>query len=741
MPKTIKMGSWVVFPDHNKLCYQGEDHHIEPLAMDVLVYFSEHPQHVVSRNELIEAVWGGRVVGDHAVYRIINKLRQILAKDTDQEYIKTIRKKGYQLVCDVDLVEEPVRGGAIDSEQTSANRSVTRADQKLNESELISSNQNHSQSKQHKYKDSSSWRRSILRILLLCIVMGIGILAVKLYFYFALTRYDHSTPLITLEGAIRDPSFSPDGQFIAFSYRESVKDDWNIYVESLVDGRLYQITDDMTDELKPSWAPDGGKLAILRYDNHACMIDSIAVPVAVSSPASSGESVANTLANCSGVLQHNDVAWGKEGKYLYYTSASSKVSPLQVFRLTISTGKTEQLTNYTQGETRGALGLRLSPDNSRLAILKDVNWRNSRIDLLDLSNNTVETIRHLIGWNRYFDWSADDATIIYNRNSTEVDAYNVSFGVEKNIAKSVEPISFPAHSPIKNELAVVTGRKVVNIVAESLGDNSATEQQPLIIISSSSIDNYAEYANTSDQIAFVSRRTGEPQIWLKKMDGSEKQLTAFEKSFDIRRIRWSPSDEALLFIHNNLLYQLSLDDQKLKVLYEAREGETIEGESWADDGYSVLYSSDRDGDWQVYKLALQEVSGKKQPKQLTQKGGYAAFESPDKAGVFYLKYHTKGLWFKTYDAIIAGSDKETRILDNIDVFSWNSIYLKRNNIFYLSNEYPKMSIYRYDLAARKHFFVQNYYGSPWLLSVSHQADKILYQRNTQTQSSLVLLKP
>lgn len=101
MPKTIKMGSWLVFPDRNTLTFQDEDHNIEPLAMDVLVYFSQNPQKVVSRNELIEAVWGGRVVGDHSVYRIINKLRQILARDPDQEYIKTIRKKGYQLVCDV----------------------------------------------------------------------------------------------------------------------------------------------------------------------------------------------------------------------------------------------------------------------------------------------------------------------------------------------------------------------------------------------------------------------------------------------------------------------------------------------------------------------------------------------------------------------------------------------------------------------------------------------------------------
>ncbi|MHC9509980.1 winged helix-turn-helix domain-containing protein [Kangiella sp. M94] len=733
MPKTIKMGSWLVYPDYNKLCFQNEDHNIEPLAMDVLVYFAQHPQRVVSRNELIEAVWGGRVVGDHAVYRIINRLRQILAKDSHQEYIKTIRKKGYQLVCDVNQYAS-LKDSSEEFTHASDSRSVSKEHKTLTESNVTKPEASNSGEmfKPEKLGKKRTWRTGFRWLLLLLIGISVGLFTVKVYYYYSLTTYDRSTPLITLEGAIKDPSFSPDGQFIAFSYRKSVEDDWDVYVESLVDGRLYQITDDITDELSPSWSPDGTRVAILRYDNQRCMVDSVAVPL----PASLKESVATTMVNCFGVLQHNDVVWGKEGKYLYYTSASSKVSPLQVFRLTISTGKTEQLTNYTQGETRGALGIKISPDNNKLAILKDINWRNSRIDLLDLTTNSVETMRKLVGWNRYFDWAMDGETIIYNRNSAEIDAYNVFMSVEKNIAKSVEPISFPTHSPIKHELAVVTGRKVVNIVAEPLGVSSTAEQKPLTIISSSSIDNYAEYANTSDRIAFVSRRTGEPQIWLRGTDGSEKQLTDFETSFDIRRIRWSPSDESLLFIHNKFIYQLTLNNFRLKVLYEAQGSESIEGESWTNNGHSVLFSSDRDGDWQVYKLLLDEESIEPVPKQLTQKGGYAAFESADANGIFYLKYHTKGLWFKSY-----GSVEEARVVDNIDVFSWNSIYLRQNSIYYLSNDYPKMSIYRYDLAERTNSFVQNYYGSPWLLSVSHEADKILYQRHTQTQSSLVLLKP
>lgn len=737
MLKTIQMGSWLVFPDNNKLKFQDEEHYIEPLAMEVLEYFLNHPQRVVSRNELIESVWQGRVVGDHSVYRIINKLRQILSKDSQQEYIKTIRKKGYQLVCDVRLLEpidmledEP----AINLDTQSDNEASTSfGDSTSNEQQSDNCGDTVNVEQQ---KSQKIWQRTLSWGLVSLVVIFLFAFLIKVFYYFSINSYKSSTPLITLDGSIRDPSFSPDGQLIAFSYRKSIEEDWDIYVESLKDGRLYQITDDETDELKPSWAPDGSKVAILRYDNKRCMIDVVAIPLLASTTFNSKNHEATTLIQCSGVLQHNDVEWGKAGRYLYFTSAISKISPLQVFRLTISTGKTEQLTNYTQGETRGALGIRLSPDNTKLAVLKDVNWRNSRIDLLDLTNNKIETVRNLVGWNRYFDWSTDSNTLIYNRNSTEIDAYNISIGVEKNIAKSLEAISFPVHSPAKNELAVVTGRKVVNIVTEPLEDNLPNGKSPLTIISSSSIDNYAEYANTSDRIAFVSRRTGEPQIWLKNIDGSEKQLTHFESNFDIRRLRWSPEDRYILFIHNQFIYQLSVDSLKLKVLYKAQPGESIEGESWSHDGQSILFSSNKDGDWQIYKRSLFADEIKLGVEQITEKGGYAAFESEGGLGIFYLKYHTAGLWFKSY-----GTEDESRIIDNIDVFSWNSIYLRKSNIYYLSNDYPKMSVYRYDLNKNKAFFIQNYYGSPWLLSVSYNADKLLYQRHTQTESSMVLLKP
>lgn len=739
MPKSIKMGEWVVFPDSNKLCLDHFHDLIEPLAMDVLVYFCRHSEEVISRDELIENVWKGRVVGDHAVYRIINKLRQTLARDSSQEYIKTIRKKGYQLVCKVSFdVEE----NHISTEETddNGNRDVSAG---LSEPPVILPTYIEKKQKLEVTKKESSnpLRKGFIWGLGLLSVAVVGYLSLKLYAYYSMTTYKQSIPLVSLEGTIRDLSFSADGSHIAFSYKNKAKDHWDLYIESLSDGRLYQLTDDAGDELSPTWSPDGTSVAFIKYENQNCSIDLIELPkplsaLGMTNRGGTDKTSISPLKACSGILQHNTVIWGHDNKHLFYTSAKTKVSPLQVFRLTIQTGKTEQLTNYSQGETRGALSIKLAPDNQKLAILKDVNWRDSRIEVLNLDSLTFETIRDLVGWDRHFDWFSHGEAIIYNRNAKEVDAYDVAMNVEKNIIKSVEAISFPTYSPVTSEIAVVAGRKVVNIVSEELGSLPKVEDKPLTVIASSSINNYAEFANTSDDIAFVSRRTGEPQVWLKTTDGTEKQLTFFEANSDIQRIRWSPSDEFLLFIHNNTLYKLTLSKVDLSVIYEGKNGEIIEGESWAQDGNSVLFSSERDGDWQIYRLSLRAKLESKTSEPLTNKGGYAAFESPDGSGIYYLKYHTDGLWFKPYN-----SEVETKVINNIDIFSWNSVYVRGRSIYYLSNDFPKMAIYRFDIETNESVFVQNYQGSPWLLSISRNADKLLYQKSEQTLSTLILLKP
>ena len=76
--------------------------------MDLLVHLAKHAGDVHSTSDLISKVWNGRVVGDHAVYRLIQQLRTALEDDSqDSRYIATVPRRGYRLIAPVQVIRQP----------------------------------------------------------------------------------------------------------------------------------------------------------------------------------------------------------------------------------------------------------------------------------------------------------------------------------------------------------------------------------------------------------------------------------------------------------------------------------------------------------------------------------------------------------------------------------------------------------------------------------------------------------
>ena len=75
---------------------------IEPQVFDLLVYLIENRDRVVSKDDLIASVWGGRIVSDSALDSRINAVRKALGDSgKEQRLIRTIARKGIRLVGDV----------------------------------------------------------------------------------------------------------------------------------------------------------------------------------------------------------------------------------------------------------------------------------------------------------------------------------------------------------------------------------------------------------------------------------------------------------------------------------------------------------------------------------------------------------------------------------------------------------------------------------------------------------------
>lgn len=70
--------------------------------MDVLVCLATHAETVVSRDQLMEAVWPDVIIVDDTLTRCISQLRKTFGETpTAPRFIQTIRKRGYQLCVPV----------------------------------------------------------------------------------------------------------------------------------------------------------------------------------------------------------------------------------------------------------------------------------------------------------------------------------------------------------------------------------------------------------------------------------------------------------------------------------------------------------------------------------------------------------------------------------------------------------------------------------------------------------------
>jgi DNA-binding winged helix-turn-helix (wHTH) protein len=76
---------------------------LEPQAFDVLAYLVAHRDRVVPKEELMDAVWGGRFVSDAAVTSRIKQARRAVGDDGQaQRVIRTVHGRGYRFVAALD---------------------------------------------------------------------------------------------------------------------------------------------------------------------------------------------------------------------------------------------------------------------------------------------------------------------------------------------------------------------------------------------------------------------------------------------------------------------------------------------------------------------------------------------------------------------------------------------------------------------------------------------------------------
>lgn len=108
--RPFELGEWLVQPQDGTIrSSDGEEvRRLEPRVMALLDRLAATPGEVVSKEELLEAVWGEAWVEEGALSRCVSDIRRALGdRASSPSYIETLPKRGYRLIADLRRSPEP----------------------------------------------------------------------------------------------------------------------------------------------------------------------------------------------------------------------------------------------------------------------------------------------------------------------------------------------------------------------------------------------------------------------------------------------------------------------------------------------------------------------------------------------------------------------------------------------------------------------------------------------------------
>src|SRR5271170_5536142 len=106
MSNFYRFGEFVLDPRRRTLSHANSPVAITPKAFDVLLFLTQNPNRLVTKEELLQAVWGDTFVEEGNLTQYISHLRKALDDNSeDTRLIVTIARKGYQFTTDVTVAE------------------------------------------------------------------------------------------------------------------------------------------------------------------------------------------------------------------------------------------------------------------------------------------------------------------------------------------------------------------------------------------------------------------------------------------------------------------------------------------------------------------------------------------------------------------------------------------------------------------------------------------------------------
>ena len=577
---------------------------LAPKSFDLLTLLIERRGRVLERGELIRELWPDTIVEEANVTFQVSTLRKALGED-GSKWIETVPKHGYRFTAPVREVrpEDTQEGEALPVPPAGPVR-----------------------------PGPPVWRSATIGLSVVAAV------AAFLVLWYA-SRPDapvsseirlEPVPFTSYPGREAEPTFSPDGSQVAFTWDGENRDNRDIYVKSIGSAQPHRLTLDPARDGSPAWSPNGTRIAFLRDKPGG------GSEVRLISPTGGADGL---LSEIRGVAIHG-LSWSPDGEDLAVVDSSSSEEPLGIYLLNVKSGVKRRVTTsppFVPDQLPA-----FSPDGRTIAFNRTPLFGpGPHVHTVSLAGAEPRQLVPTRFPRGRLAWISGGKEILFAAIPTVVDGSPPrpsASGLATASLWRVIADSGAARPLAGTENAVdvtisADGRRFVysqlttmdlDIWRLDLQPGPAAAAAPIRFMPSTKADANPQFSPDGEQVAFTSDRSGERAIWV--VDGQEKslKLTSFGAS-----PRWSHDGKEIAFNgpgenKDTDIYVISASGGPARKVTTSPAIDVVP--SWSRDGHWIYFRSNRNGSFQVWKVPSSgEQAGA--ARQVTRGGGFAPIEA------------------------------------------------------------------------------------------------------------------
>jgi len=410
-----------------------------------------------------------------------------------------------------------------------------------------------------------------------------------------LPRFTHPIQVTSAVGVEERPSWSPDGQTLA--YESNQAGNWDIWVTQVGSGQHLNRTEDHEgDDRYPSWSPDGREIAFISQRD--------------------GGGGAYLMSPLTGsprklaVLAEVSPQWSSDGTQLAYVLPVAGQG-FQAEVLSLASGESRRFPLPGSGNSRW--DLTWSPDGRFFAYADGPE--NAQITQLWLLRSSDGEARAITDgkWNdRSPSWSKDGKYLYFVSNrGGAMDLWRQEIGDGVAMGEP-EPLTTGVgmrtafFAPDGTKLAYSRGRLVGNLWRVPIReDRLATWSDAQQLTFDEAHVELADVSPDGTRIVLSSDRAGNPDLWLMPAGGGELQQLTTDPTPDWLP-RFSPDGSRVAFYAyrsgNRDLWVMPASGGQAKQI--TRNPAQDFCPSWSPDGTSLVFWSIRDGNVDIYAIAV-----------------------------------------------------------------------------------------------------------------------------------------